>query len=54
VTVSVGVATYPEDAAAGVKLVEAADRALYQAKTEGRNRVWGTHPFPALGSAAAP
>lgn len=48
VTVSVGVATYPDDAGAAVKLVEAADRALYQAKTDGRNRVWGTQPAPLL------
>src|SRR5262249_17338414 len=31
VTVSVGVATYPDDATAAIELVEAADRALYQA-----------------------
>ena len=54
VTVSVGVATYPEDAAAGVKLVEAADRALYRAKTDGRNRVWGAQGAPSFGAATAP
>ncbi len=53
VTVSVGVATYPEDAAAGVKLVEAADRALYRAKNDGRNRVWGTQGAPSLGAVTA-
>ena len=42
VTVSIGVATYPEDAGAGDKLVEAADRFLYQAKADGRNRVRGS------------
>lgn len=42
VTISIGVATYPEDAGAADKLVEAADRFLYQAKAEGRNRVRGS------------
>jgi PleD family two-component response regulator len=42
VTVSIGVATYPEDAGAADELVEAADRFLYQAKADGRNRVRGT------------
>lgn len=41
VTVSIGVATYPEDAGAWDKLVEAADRFLYQAKADGRNCVRG-------------
>lgn len=39
VTVSVGVAVFPEDASTPVQLIEAADKALYQAKAEGRNRV---------------
>ncbi len=38
-TISVGVATYPEDAIRGSALVECADQALYLAKHEGRNRV---------------
>ncbi|MBI3030546.1 MAG: GGDEF domain-containing protein [Candidatus Rokubacteria bacterium] len=42
VTISIGVATYPEDAGAADKLVEAADRFLYQAKADGRNRVRGS------------
>jgi diguanylate cyclase (GGDEF)-like protein len=37
-TVSVGVATFPEDGQDPVTLVRAADRALYQAKAAGRNR----------------
>ncbi|HEX3630433.1 MAG TPA: sensor domain-containing diguanylate cyclase [Candidatus Dormibacteraeota bacterium] len=39
VTLSLGVATFPEDAGESVGLMAAADRALYQAKRGGRNRV---------------
>lgn len=39
VTISLGVATFPEDAHDASSLVAAADRALYQAKSRGRNRV---------------
>ena len=39
ITTSVGVATLPDDAADASGLVRAADRALYLAKTNGRNRV---------------
>lgn len=38
-SISVGVATYPDDAADGDPLVRAADAALYAAKRAGRNRV---------------
>ncbi len=40
-TVSIGVATFPENASTLEKLLEAADRALYQAKGDGRNLVRG-------------
>ncbi|MDR3709207.1 MAG: diguanylate cyclase [Capsulimonadaceae bacterium] len=45
-TVSVGVAGYPRDAASPTELKEAADNALYVAKEEGRNQVvvCGTDP----------
>jgi two-component system cell cycle response regulator len=39
ITVSIGVATYPSDAKTKESLIELADRALYRAKEEGRNRV---------------
>lgn len=39
VTVSVGVASYPDDAASADDLVRAADEALYASKRAGRNRV---------------
>jgi len=39
VTVSGGVAVFPDDAADAQGLVEAADRNLYRAKEEGRNRI---------------
>jgi diguanylate cyclase (GGDEF)-like protein len=44
VTVSIGVATCPHDAADYDALFEAADRRLYQAKAAGRNRVVGEGP----------
>lgn len=39
VTISVGVAMYPADGTTARNLIDAADRALYQAKSQGRNRV---------------
>ncbi len=39
VTASLGVASYPEDGKDKISIIEMADRALYRAKHEGRNRV---------------
>ena len=39
ITVSLGVSIFPEDADDPIGLVQAADRALYRAKKNGRNRV---------------
>jgi len=41
ITVSLGVAVFPEDGDSATTLIEASDRALYQAKRRGRNRVEG-------------
>ena len=41
VTISLGVAAFPTDATDSKTLIERADRALYQAKESGRNRVCG-------------
>jgi diguanylate cyclase (GGDEF)-like protein len=38
-TVSIGIASYPEHGESFVSLIEAADKALYRAKQTGRNRV---------------
>jgi two-component system cell cycle response regulator len=39
VTISIGIASFPEDSSDPIELVEMADSALYRAKREGRNRV---------------
>jgi diguanylate cyclase (GGDEF)-like protein len=44
VTVSVGVATFPQDSSSMLDLIAKADQALYAAKARGRNRVV-TFPF---------
>lgn len=39
VTISIGIAVFPEDSTDPIELVEMSDSALYHAKREGRNRV---------------
>lgn len=47
VTISLGVASFPVDALSEHSLISAADKALYKAKHQGRNRVvaYGTNPL---------
>jgi diguanylate cyclase (GGDEF)-like protein len=44
ITISIGVAGYPEDGRDPIQLVELADSALYRAKRSGRNRVCAYRP----------
>ncbi|HEY0427176.1 MAG TPA: GGDEF domain-containing protein [Pyrinomonadaceae bacterium] len=39
ITISIGIASFPNDSSDPIELVEMADSALYRAKREGRNRV---------------
>ena len=54
VTVSLGVAAYPEHAATGDALLHAADVALYRAKREGRDRVVVSESLPPAPPESAP
>ncbi len=44
VTVSIGVATFPQDAHTNLDLISKSDKALYAAKDRGRNRIVA-YPF---------
>jgi two-component system cell cycle response regulator len=48
ITISIGVAAYPDDATDPLHLVELADSALYRAKRSGRNRICAYRPSLAL------
>jgi len=43
ITISIGVASFPDDSSDPIELVEMADSALYRAKRTGRNRVSAYH-----------
>jgi diguanylate cyclase (GGDEF)-like protein len=48
ITISIGVAAFPDDATDPIHLVELADSALYRAKRSGRNRICAYRPSLAL------
>lgn len=52
ITISIGIAVYPDDAKDPIQLVELADSALYRAKRNGRNQICGYRP--SLADAAKP
>jgi diguanylate cyclase (GGDEF)-like protein len=54
ITISIGVAAFPEDATDPIQLVELADSALYRAKRSGRNRVCTYQPLVAATPAPLP
>ena len=47
-TISIGVAAFPEDARDPIALIELADSALYRAKRSGRNRICAYNHSPAI------
>jgi len=48
ITISIGVAAYPDDATDPIHLIELADSALYRAKRSGRNRICAYRPSLAM------
>jgi len=54
VTVSVGVAVYPDHGISGTELVRTADAALYQAKEAGRDGYWVATAAPTSAAPTAP
>ncbi|WP_157448921.1 GGDEF domain-containing protein [Deinococcus peraridilitoris] len=58
-TVSIGIASFPEDAHTEDSLIRAADQAMYDAKSRGRNQVrrhaeWATFLHPSSGALSGP
>jgi len=54
VTVSIGIAAFPDDAQDPIQLIEFADSALYRAKSSGRNRICAYRPSLAATERALP
>lgn len=54
ITISIGLAAYPDDATDPIHLVELADSALYRAKRSGRNRICAYRPSLALTESPLP
>jgi two-component system cell cycle response regulator len=54
ITISIGVAAYPDDARDPIHLVELADSALYRAKRSGRNRICAYRPSLAITEGTLP
>jgi len=50
VTISGGLATFPEDGTSTTELIQSADEALYEAKQTGRNRIVRAHQIGLDGS----
>ncbi len=52
ITMSIGIATYPENAPDGESLIEKADKALYESKNQGKDKVihFQDIPFEELGT----
>jgi diguanylate cyclase (GGDEF)-like protein len=48
ITISIGIAAFPDDATDPIELVELADSALYRAKRAGRNRICAYRPSLAI------
>ena len=53
-TISIGVAAFPDDSRDPIELIELADSALYRAKRTGRNRICAYHHTPAAKEKALP
>lgn len=54
ITISIGVAAFPDDATDPIQLVELADSALYRAKRSGRNRICAYRPSLAVTEVSLP
>lgn len=54
ITISIGIAAFPDDATDPIELIELADSALYRAKRSGRNQICAYRPSLALTEGSLP